>query len=242
MFEGNVQEVQKYKDPAPLEIRIQSKEGDIRWVEFSGTNIQLSDQTSLLQSVFRDVTARRKAREKLQYYSRFEKLIIEFSLRFMNAEENKMSELINYVIEELGKFMQVDRSYVFNLDHRTQTMSNTFEWCNQGIPSAMDDLQNVPFSIFPWWMEHLQQNLNITLDDIEEMPFTSEAERETFISQGIKSLLVVPIFYKGKAQGFIGFDMVNNYTHWEPEAINLLRIVSTMITSTFKKFFEKTNP
>ena len=84
-------------------------------------------------------------------------------------------------------------------------------------------------------MDQLRQNLEITLDNIENMPPGSEAECELLKYQGIKSLLVVPITYEGKPQGFIGFDMVRDYTHWEPEAINLLRMVSAMITSTYKK-------
>ena len=211
------------------------KDGSQRWFIESGAVIHLIDGTLLFQGVFLDVTARRKVREKLQYYSKFERLIIEISLKLMNADKQTLPDTMNFVIEELGKFMKVDRAYVFDLDYMTETMSNTFEWCNQDIPSALNDLQNVPFSMFPWWMNQLYQNLEITVDNINDMPFETEDEREMFTAQGIKSLLVVPIVYEGKAQGFIGFDMVNEHTHWEVEAINLLRMVSAMITSTYKK-------
>lgn len=221
----------------PFEFRFIKKDGSIGWGEASGSLITLADQTTLRQGFFRDVTGRHYAREKLRYYSNFEKLIIEISLQLMNGREDNLNENLNSVIEKLGKFMQVDRSYVFDFDHRTETMTNTHEWCNEGIQSEIQNLQNVPFSLAPWWIERLNQNLEITYDDINDMPFQSDDQREMFISQGIKSLLVVPIIIEERAEGFIGFDMVNEYTHWEQEALNLLRIVTTMIARTFEKLF-----
>ncbi len=224
------------KNLLPLEFRFINKDGTTGWGEISGSIIELADQTTLIQAFFREVTGRHSAREKLRYYSNFEKLIIEFSLKFINADEETLYLLLSDVIEELGKFMKVDRSYVFDLDHTSKTMSNTFEWCKEGITSVIQDLQGIPFSMIHWWIERLNQNLEIAYDDIEEMPFDSVQQRDLIYSQGIKSLLVVPVFYKGKPQGFIGFDMVEEYTHWEPEAINLLRIVSSLIARTFRKF------
>ncbi len=230
-----IQQKIQSRDSIQFEFRVLHKDGSQRWFIESGSVIQLIDGTLLFQGVFLDVSARRKAREKLQYYSNFERLIIEISLKLMNADVQTLPETMNFVIEELGNFMNVDRTYIFDLNYKMQTMSNTFEWCNQDIPSAINDLQNVPFSMFPWWMNRLYQNQEIIADNIDDMPFATEEERDIFTSQGIKSLLVVPIIYEGKAQGFIGFDMVRDYKHWEPEAINLLRMVSAMITSTYKK-------
>ena len=236
LFSNYFDIVMMNKTHPPFEFRFFKIDGSIGWGEASGTTITLADQTTLFQGFFRDVTGRHFAREKLRYYSNFEKLIIEFSLKFINADEKTFYPLLSDVIGELGKFMNVDRSYVFDLDHRSKTMSNTFEWCKEGIKSMIQNLQNIPFSMAPWWIERLNQNLEIAYDDIEEMPFSSDQQRQMFTLQGIKSLLVVPVFFEGKPQGFIGFDMVEESTHWEPEAINLLRIVSSLIASTFRKF------
>jgi PAS domain S-box-containing protein len=230
-----IQEKIQSRDSSQFEFRVLHKDGSQRWFIESGSVIQLIDGTLLFQGVFLDVSARRKVREKLQYYSKFERLIIEISLKLMNANTQTLPDTMSFVIEELGKFMNVDRAYIFDLNHTTQTMSNSFEWCNQGILPVIDELQGIPFSKLPWWMDQLFQNLEINLDNIENMPPGSEAEGKLLKYQSIKSLLVVPITYEGKPQGFIGFDMVREYIHWEPEAINLLRMVSAMITSTYKK-------
>jgi len=231
---GVEQKIQS-RESTQFEFRVIHKDGSQRWYIESGSIIHLLDGTLLFQGVFFDVTTIREVREKLQFYSNFERLIIEISLKLMNTDSQSLPETMNYVIEELGKFMQVDRTYIFDLDYTKQTMSNTFEWCNQGVSSFIDELQNIPFSTLPWWMDHLNQDLELVVDDIEDMPSGSEEEQKSFRYQGIKSLLVVPITYKNKPKGFIGFDMVKEATHWESEAINLLRTVSKMITSTYKK-------
>lgn len=223
--------------PAPIEFRIIHKDGNVRWVEESGSNIILPDGSRLYQGIFRDVTGRYVAREKLQYYSNFERLINEIAIRLMDSTPQAASSELQFTINELGKFMHVDRSYIFDIDHKKNTMSNIYEWCRQGIPPMIDHLQNLPLSLFPWWMEQMNNNNEIVLNNLDDAPKAADHEKNILIDQGIKSLLVVPLFHQGKPQGFIGFDMVNSHTHWEQESINLLRLVSSMIISTFKRFF-----
>lgn len=225
--------------PAPFEFRIIHKDGRVRWVEESGSNIFLPDGTRLYQGIFRDVTGRHLAREKLLYYSKFERLINKIAIRLMDSTPETASSELEYTVEELGNFMQVDRSYIFDFDHKSGTMSNIYEWCREGIPPMIDHLQNLPFSLFPWWMDQMNKNLEIAQDDLAKAQIESEQEKTFLLDQGIKSLLVVPLFHQGKPQGFIGFDMVNNHTHWEEESINLLRLVSSMIISTFKRFLSE---
>lgn len=220
---------------APFEFRIIHKDGRVRWIEESGSNITLPDGSRLYQGIFRDVTGRYLVREKLQYYSKFERLINEIAIHLMDSTPQTAHSELQYTIDELGKFMQVDRSYIFDIDFKENSMSNIYEWCRDGIPPMIDQLQNLPFSLFPWWMEQMKNNNEIVLNNLDDAPKEADHEKYILLDQGIKSLLVVPLFYQGKPQGFIGFDMVSSYTCWEQESIKLLRLVSSMIISTFKR-------
>jgi transcriptional regulator with GAF, ATPase, and Fis domain len=158
----------------------------------------------------------------------------------MKTNSENLSETINSIIEELGNFMQVDRSYIFDINNKNNTMSNIFEWCNQGVSSQIEQLQSIPLSSIPWWMEQMNNNLDIILDDVSTLPEEASLEKELLIAQEIKSLLAVPFVYNNKAMGLIGFDMVKKSTNWEQESINLLRLVSAMIISTRDRF--RNNP
>ena len=217
---------------APVEFRMYHKDGRLRWVEETGKTINLPDGSVLFQGVSRDVTDRHKAREKLIYYSNFERLVNEISLKLMNATPENLSEILQDTVDVLGKYMQVDRSYIFELDYSDQTMSNTFEWCNEGISPEMAYLQNLPFKVFPWWIQKMEKNQEISLTTLDDLPPAEKDLKDMLSSQDICSLLVVPMFNNGKTSGFVGFDMVTQTRHWEKEVIQVLRLASAMITST----------
>ena len=208
------------------------KDGRLRWAEEIGSTITMPDGTLLFQGISRDVTARHNSREKLMYYSKFERLINEISLNLMNAKSENLPQILQNTVDELGKYMQVDRTYIFDFNTSDLTMSNTFEWCDEGVPSQIAVLQKLPFSMFPWWVEKMEKNEEITLDTLDDLPPHALNSREILASQEILSVMVVPMFNNGKASGFIGYDMVTKTRHWEKEAIQLLRLASAMITST----------
>lgn len=220
------------KITGPVEFRMYHKDGSLRWAEEIGSTIAMPDGTLLFQGISRDVTGRNKAREKIIYYSNFQGLVNEISLKLMNTTPENLCEILQDTVNTLGKFLQVDRSYLFDLDYSTQTMSNTFEWCNEGISSQMKALQNLPFSLFPWWIQKMERNQEISFETLDDIPPEEKDLKDILSSQDICSLLVVPMFNNGKTSGFIGFDMVSQSRHWENEAIQLLRLASAMITST----------
>lgn len=239
-FFSNLQERIEQKITSPVEFRMFHKDGSLRWVEEIGSTITLTDGTVLFQGISRDVTTRNKAREKLVYYSNFEHMINETSLKLMNANLENISEILQNIVNILGVYMQVDRSYIFDFNYTDQTMSNTFEWCNDGIRSEIANLQKLPFSEFPWWVQKMEKNQEISLETLDDIPPEEKDLKDFLSSQDIRSLLVVPMFNNGKTSGFIGFDMVTRTTHWENEVIQLLRIASAMITSTRERLEDPT--
>jgi signal transduction histidine kinase len=72
----------------------------------------------------------------------------------------------------------------------------------------------MPVSVFPWWMEKMQQHEIILFQHIDEMPVEAANEKEILKSQNIISILVVPVHYAGELIGFIGFDSVVEEKIW----------------------------
>ncbi len=69
----------------PVEFRMFHKDGRMLWVEEIGSTIELADGTVLFQGASRDVTDRHYDREKLIYFSNFEGLINELSLKLLTS-------------------------------------------------------------------------------------------------------------------------------------------------------------
>ena len=129
---------------------------------------------------------------------------------------------------------QIDRSYLFMIHKRKKEMDNTHEWCATGITPEIENLQGLPLSIFPWWMQQLYNKKHIYIYDVSVMPEEASAEKEILEAQSIKSLLVVPILNANELIGFMGFDAVSKHKQWSQSDIELLETVAATIGNAIK--------
>ena len=142
---------------------------------------------------------------------------------------HSLDAAINQALVALGHATQVDRIYVFQNGYCSSTeqptMSQRWEWVNQGIPSEMDnaDLQNLPYehASYRWYEE---MNLGkVICGLIEDLP---ESEQAILAPQGILSILVVPIQIKDHFWGFVGFDNCHRRHRWTQTEISALWAVA----------------
>ncbi|MEX0321743.1 MAG: PAS domain-containing protein [Puniceicoccaceae bacterium] len=109
-------------------------------------------------------------------------------------------------MEDLGKAVQVDRIYVFTLDHEEGLFDNVLEWCAEGIVPQIHELKRLPMSEYPWWIERIRNNHWIQIEDTSKMSRGAFRERDILEAQGIRALLVAPVVVEGVSIGFVGFD------------------------------------
>lgn len=229
------------KPPRNLEVRFKCKDGRQIWVEIGAKIIKRFGIPVGFQFASRDITERRLAEETLKYRIRFEKLISTLSTHFTNLPSEEIDKGMNYVLQKIGEFADVDRSYVFLLCDNGTKMDNTHEWCAEGIEPQIDNLKGLSLDIFPWHPEKLNRFENIHISSIPDLPSEASALKEALQAQGIKSILIVPIIYGGSLVGFIGFDSVQAEESWAEENIDLLRIVGEIFANALarKKAEEK---
>jgi len=137
---------------------------------------------------------------------------------------------LNQILKIFGEVVNANRSYIFLIREDGRRADNTHEWCDPSTEPQMHNLQGLDSALFPWWMEKLKQRENIVIPDVNALPPDATAEKEIIQSQGVRSLLVVPIGSKeGKLLGFMGFDDTEKCRTWSEEDIRLLRVASEMI-------------
>ncbi|MBL7191046.1 hypothetical protein ISS30_05070 [bacterium] len=76
-------------------------------------------------------------------------LITSISTKFINLAAAEIDEGIRDALCQIGEFAGVDRSYVFQFYDDGKMMNNTHEWCAQGIPPEIDNLQSTPTDSSP---------------------------------------------------------------------------------------------
>lgn len=169
------------------------------------------------------------------YLAHFERLIIALSGRLINLQQGNLDREIRDALEAIGRFAGVDRSYLFRFSADGGRMSNTHEWCAEGIEPAMGRVQDEPVERFAWAIRQLRSAGVLHLPDVSKVPEAARAEREEFRRQGVRSLLNVPLVCGGRTLGFVGFDSVREPKTWSVEHIRLLRVVGEMIAGTIER-------
>ncbi|WP_372772199.1 ATP-binding protein [Mangrovibacterium sp.] len=176
-----------------------------------------------------DISGLDKSKQSLDYRYRIEKLVSGISRDFVETKFEKLDETIYNTLKKIGLFCEIDRSYLFLFHWDSQRIDNTHEWCAPGIQPEKDHLQNLPCSLFPWWMKQLYGKKCIYFNDIGRMPSEAIVEKETLEAQNIKSIVVVPVQNKEKLIGFMGFDSVIEKKVWHRSDIELLETVGNTI-------------
>lgn len=200
--------------------------------------VPVNDDDNLNKSqiwLYRDISKYRVIENSLKYRLKFEEMMTSLSYSFISAKVENLDRVLNFALEDIGNFISVDRAYVFQFNKNLTAMSNTYEWCNKGITPEINNLQDISTEIFPWWMEKLTNFENVVIDSIDDMPEEASCEKEILKSQGIQSLLVVPLVYSYELLGYMGFDLVKQCRPWNNDSVKLLRVFSNILSGALKR-------
>lgn len=166
----------------------------------------------------------------LAHRERMFELCTRLSLRLLEA--GAVGPVIDEGLGELGSGTDVDRVYLFEYHAEPDTArplaSQRHEWVRAGISAEIDnpELQGLDMlAVLPRWHAAFLDGRSIAgrVADFEK------TERELMESQGIISMLVVPIMLQGETWGFLGFDSVREARDWSADEERTLRLLAASI-------------
>jgi PAS domain S-box-containing protein len=161
----------------------------------------------------------------LQRKLTFEELTARLAAAFMNMPSGQIGGIIQQTLGQLGELFEVNRAYVFEFNHDSETVSNTFEWCADGISPQIGNRQDLPVETFPWWMQRLRKGETIVISNVSEMSNEAAAEQQFMLEQGIQSVLATPIYSDNQFYGFLGLDSVIRRRDWLKDEIQFLQVL-----------------
>ena len=176
---------------------------------------------------------RKLAEEALNYRINFEKTVAKISTRFTLLSD--FNDAVSETLADIGHLGSASRAYLFQFRENGKIMDNTHEWCDTGVTPEIQNLQNLPTEIAPWWMAHLRTDKIIHITDVSQMPPDASAEKQILEMQNIKSLLALPVYVEKELIGFIGFGNVITTGTWPEENIDLLRITAEILGNTIAR-------
>lgn len=217
------------------EIRLLHKNGHWVWVRHIGKTTLWSDtgKPLYMYGTHQNISDYKKKELILSWKIEYGKTLSDISSKFIGA--NNIDETITESFSKLGSLNHASRVYLFLLDLEKGTMSNTHEWCAQGVSAQKDILQDLSLSDFSWWIKELSDGEIINISDVSKMVPEARAEKEILEYQGVKSILVLPIKVKQKLVGFIGFDNVVSSENWSINDIDLLLTTASVFSYALER-------
>ncbi len=176
---------------------------------------------------------RKKIETALKRRLEFERIVSIISSKFVAAAD--VNAQIDASLGSMGRFSEKSRVYLFLLDTANQTMSNTHEWCADGVTPQIEQLQNLSVKAFPWIMPKILDGEIVEIEDVSGLPSEAVNEKKILEMQDIKSLILVPVRIGGKVDGFIGFDDTQKTGPWSADDVALLQVVSDIIGSALQR-------
>ncbi len=173
-----------------------------------------------------DITERKRDEELIKTHSSLQRMLVEISSTYINLPLNAVESSIPVSLGRLAQFVGADRAYIFDYDFQNNICINTYEWCADGIAPQISKLQAVPMDAVQDWVQAHRRGEPVYVPDVFALP--SGGLRAVLESQGIKSLLAVPLMSEGESVGFVGFDSVQQHTYSDNEQV-LLTLFAQML-------------
>ena len=186
-----------------------------------------------------DITEVKISQRILEERIRYETELSNVSQQLLKEDRE---EAIQGALTHLQRASGASRVYIFKnieeYDHITKVRDfyteYAYEVCREGIEPQIDnpDLKHFDYEPeFHRWKKQLSQGIYIA-GDVENFP---EGEVAVLKSQGIQSLLVIPIFVDKQWYGFLGFDEVDKKRTWNEQDIRILNTAADMMSSYIEK-------
>ncbi|WP_035068749.1 ATP-binding protein [Nitratidesulfovibrio termitidis] len=216
------------------ETRYCRSDGSLVPVELS-TSAWHSARGDLIVAVARDISERVRIRNEMQLRLLYDR-VLSTCARDLLARPCA-DDTLRVVLESLREAAGACRVYIFENHQDAQgkpCCSQRYERCAPGVPPQIDNplLRDVPYAtVIPRWRHELEAG-RVIRGPVATFP---ESERVVLESQGIRSLLVLPIVAQGRWYGFIGFDDTRRPRVWESVDLKFLQTAGEIIGAALER-------
>jgi len=217
-------------------LEMSKKDGGTVWAEIRIDFLRdAGGQPIGFLGVARDITDRRIAEMELEHRVQLEMLITEISTAFIGISTDYIDQGIRNALESISGFTEVDCSYIFIFSEDGIRMDLAHEWCSKGTEPLIGRFNSVQVDSIPWLVAKVKQAECVHIPELADLPTAAEAERALFRSQGVQSMIVVPMVQAGNATGFLGLGSTHSKKTWDEETTMLLRLVAEMFSNALER-------
>jgi formate hydrogenlyase transcriptional activator len=165
-------------------------------------------------------------RSALEERLRFETLIAELSLKFIDLPPGEVDREIEDAQRRVCEFLGLDLSALWQGTAETRgTLTLTHLYRRLGGPPVSEQMDAAEH--FPWCLDQLQAGKAVVVSSLDDLPPEASRDRETWSHFGIKTSLTIPLSAGGGPPvGALSFNTVQREREWPDSIVRRLQLVA----------------
>lgn len=208
------------------------KDGSLIYVEITSHPLQFMDRSAELVIAY-DVSAQIAAELNLNRLLELETLIVRISRDL--AQGDLLDEIITSVLHKMASYSAASRACLVQLDHGKNSLTINHEWCATGVASQKATFERLSMNDCRWSLSHMLQGFMLPIPDVTRLPQEAKNERRTFEQQGVKSLIMMPVYVGRQVLGFLRLDNILAAKPWDRDVQRLLKMVAELIGTAIQR-------
>jgi len=217
---------------------------DYRMIAADGRTVWLRDVVSVLVEdgrpvtlvgVMVDITGSKETEQALEYVSGLQRIMVDIAGRLVAAGPDDLDERITEGLERVGRYCEVDRSYLIRLDDGDGVTTLTHEWCEHDIEWMHDRIVGRPRARVPRLVGCIERGETVHVPRLKDASHEWDGDREALGEQSIQSFMSVPVMVRDGVYGYVGFDAIRREHCWSDEQLRLLRGLADAIGATIQR-------
>ena len=223
------------EQPQECELRMLGSDETPLWVWLHATITQDSEGNTISRIVLIDINDRKKVAKDLKQREQRQNLAVEIASNFLNESLNKIENTLDIIFPKIGKEMEADRSYIFEISDIDQNISCTHIWRDNNVNSQFENNQNQPVEVPSWIYNQIFNHKSVSITNVNELPVEASNARKKLKKQSIQSLLLTPMVIEDQVIGFIGVDCIRSEKEWNDNDILTLKLIASIVASAIKR-------
>ena len=184
----------------------------------------------LIGEIILGVLLRIQAEMALNKRLKGEELALGLSTKFIEADPAQLIETIKDALLQVGKHGGSDFVQLIVYDFAGKTAAHSYKWRCDQPDDILNDLEILSFGSFSWAADRLANHDPLVMGKLSQLPSEAENEKAYLESEGIRSLMAVPINVREGYSGYLMIGTLFSEHAWKDWEIHLIRRLRDIFT------------
>jgi transcriptional regulator with GAF, ATPase, and Fis domain len=193
----------------------------------------LVERLKLVAEIFSQTLIRRLNQRKIDSLLRFEKLLSELSVNFVNIHTNEIDQEIDSALQRLLGALEVERVTLFEFNEDQSKLYVTY---SHAVPPVPINPIGVFSDKYPNYTKFIMAQKDPTFYKVpEDLPEDTTGEYDLAIKLGMKSYLNIPLKVGKRIIGSLGFPSFKSVQPVPKSRIRQLKLVGELFANLLER-------